>query len=71
MTGRNLDRVYDYLQELRIRPIVELGFMSEPLASGKQTIFYWKGNVTPPKSYDEWDQFRRPTRATSDRALWR
>jgi xylan 1,4-beta-xylosidase len=53
----NLDRVYDFLHELKIRPIVELGFMPEPLASGKQTIFWWKGNVTPPKSYEEWDQF--------------
>jgi xylan 1,4-beta-xylosidase len=49
------DVVYDFLvRELKIRPIVELGFMSEPLASGKQTIFWWKGNVTPPKSYDQW-----------------
>jgi xylan 1,4-beta-xylosidase len=53
----NVDRVYDFLRELNIRPVVELGFMPEPLASGEQTIFWWKGNVTPPKSYDEWDQF--------------
>lgn len=53
----NVDRVYDFLRELGIRPVVELGFMPEPLASGEQTIFWWKGNVTPPKSYDEWGQF--------------
>ncbi len=53
----NVDKVYDFLQELGIRPIVELGFMPEPLARGKQTIFWWKGNVTPPKSYQEWDKF--------------
>src|SRR3954451_23962172 len=51
----NIDRVYDFLvRDLKIRPIVELGFMPEPLTSGKQTIFWWKGNVTPPKSYDQW-----------------
>jgi xylan 1,4-beta-xylosidase len=51
----NIDRVYDFLvRDLKIRPIVELGFMPEPLASGKQTIFWWKGNVTPPKSYEQW-----------------
>ncbi|HSV15561.1 MAG TPA: hypothetical protein VLI90_14970 [Tepidisphaeraceae bacterium] len=51
----NIDRVYDLLvRELQIRPIVELGFMPEPLASGKQTIFWWKGNVTAPRSYDQW-----------------
>jgi xylan 1,4-beta-xylosidase len=53
----SVDRVYDLLRELNIRPVVELGFMPEPLASGEQTIFWWKGNVTPPKSYDEWGQF--------------
>ena len=51
----NIDRVYDLLvRDLKIRPIVELGFMPEPLASGKQTIFAWQGNVTAPKSYDQW-----------------
>jgi len=52
----NVDRVYDFLvRDLKIRPIVELGFMPEPLASGKQTIFWWKGNVTPPRSYEKWE----------------
>ncbi len=53
----NVDKVYDSLRELGIRPIVELGFMPEPLASGKQTIFWWKGNVTEPKSYEKWAEF--------------
>jgi xylan 1,4-beta-xylosidase len=53
----NVDRVYDFLRELKMRPIVELGFMPEALASGEQTIFWWKGNVTAPKSYDEWGDF--------------
>ena len=54
----NIDGVYDFLvRDLKIRPVVELGFMPEPLASGKQTIFWWNGNVTPPKSYEEWDKF--------------
>lgn len=55
---KNVDAVYDLLvHDLKIRPIVELGFMPEPLASGKQTIFWWKGNVTPPKSYEQWGSF--------------
>ena len=53
----SVDKVYDFLRELGIRPIVELGFMPEPLASGKQTIFWWRGNVTEPKSYGEWADF--------------
>jgi xylan 1,4-beta-xylosidase len=51
----NIDRLYDFhVRELKIRPIIELGFMPEPLASGKQTIFWWKGNVTAPNSYAQW-----------------
>lgn len=51
----NIDGVYDFLvRDLKIRPIVELGFMPEMLASGTKTIFWWKGNVTPPQRYDQW-----------------
>lgn len=49
-----VDMVFDDYQALGIKPFVELGFMPEKLASGSQTIFYWKGNVTPPKDYDKW-----------------
>ncbi len=49
-----LDRVMDMYLSLNIRPFLELGFMPEKLASGTQTVFYWKGNTTPPRDYDEW-----------------
>lgn len=49
-----LDRVFDSYTELGLRPFIELGFMPEKLASGSQTIFYWKGNTTPPKDYAAW-----------------
>jgi len=49
-----LDRIFDAFLELNIRPFIELGFMPGELASGSQTIFYWNGNVTPPKDYDKW-----------------
>ncbi len=49
-----IDRIFDSFLELGIKPFVELGFMPEKLASGDQTVFYWKGNVTPPKDYDKW-----------------
>ena len=49
-----LDRVFDSYLELDIEPFIELGFMPKALASGKQTIFYWEGNTTPPKNYDKW-----------------
>lgn len=49
-----LDLVMDSYLSLNIRPFLELGFMPDKMASGKQTVFYWKGNVTPPESYDAW-----------------
>jgi xylan 1,4-beta-xylosidase len=49
-----VDKLYDFLLSAHIRPFVEFGFMPPALASGDQTVFWWKGNVTPPKSYDKW-----------------
>ncbi|GIG21489.1 hypothetical protein Cch01nite_22130 [Cellulomonas chitinilytica] len=49
-----VDQVHDTFLQLGVRPFVELGFMPTALASGDQTVFWWKGNVTPPSSYDEW-----------------
>lgn len=49
-----LDRVMDDYRSLGLKPFLELGFMPEKMASGTQTIFYWKGNTTPPKSYEAW-----------------
>ena len=49
-----LDQVFDTYLSLGIKPFLELGFMPSQLASGDQTVFWWKGNVTPPKEYREW-----------------
>ena len=49
-----IDRLYDFLLSINVKPFVELSFMPNDLASGNRTIFWWKGNVTPPKSYDQW-----------------
>lgn len=49
-----IDALYDALLKLHIRPFVELGFMPSQLASGTRTIFWWKGNVTPPKDPAKW-----------------
>jgi xylan 1,4-beta-xylosidase len=49
-----VDVLIDYLQSIGMKPFVELGFMPNALASGNQTIFWWKGNVTPPKDYEKW-----------------
>ena len=49
-----IDALYDFLLEIGVRPIVEFGFMPPALASGTQTQFWWKGNVTPPKDFTKW-----------------
>jgi xylan 1,4-beta-xylosidase len=48
------DQVVDAYLDLGIRPFVELGFMPGALASGEQTVFWWRGNVTPPRSWTQW-----------------
>jgi xylan 1,4-beta-xylosidase len=50
-----VDVLYDYILSIGMKPFVELGFMPLALASGEQTIFWWKGNVTPPKDYNKWE----------------
>lgn len=49
-----LDRVMDSYRALGLRPFLELGFMPAKLASGTQTVFYWRGQVTPPKCDEGW-----------------
>lgn len=51
---QNIDQLYDFLLSIDIKPFVELSFMPSALASSNSTVFWWKGNVTPPKSYDKW-----------------
>ncbi len=50
-----VDVLFDYIVSLKMKPFVELGFMPNALASGKETIFWWRGNVTPPKDYKKWE----------------
>lgn len=56
-----LDMVMDSYLEKNIRPFLELGFMPEKMASGDQTVFYWKGNVTPPSDYEKWKNLLKAT----------
>ena len=54
-----IDALYDAILNTGMKPFVELGFMPQALASGTKTIFWWKGNVTPPKDYDKWENLIR------------
>jgi xylan 1,4-beta-xylosidase len=49
-----IDGLFDYLHAIKMKPFVEIGFMPGALASGNKTIFWWRGNVTPPKDYQKW-----------------
>lgn len=51
-----IDRIFDTLLRLGIRPFIELNPMPLALASGETTIFQWRMNVTPPRDYAEWAQ---------------
>lgn len=51
-------KVFDNILNVGMKPFVELGFMPEILASGKRKCnFEYKGNITMPKSLDEWSEF--------------
>jgi xylan 1,4-beta-xylosidase len=51
-----IDAVYDAILQTGMRPFVEFGFMPQKLASGDKTIFWWKGNITPPRDHDKWSR---------------
>ncbi len=55
----NTDRIWDFLLSIGMRPFVELGFMPEALASGHDTVFHYRGNITPPRDYDQWSTLVR------------
>jgi xylan 1,4-beta-xylosidase len=54
-----VDEVYDAILDAGLRPFVEFGFMPQKLASGEKTIFWWKGNITPPRDYAKWEGLTR------------
>lgn len=51
-----IDRIFDRFLEIKIKPFLELGFMPKALSSSDETVFYWQGNITPPKEMRQWCQ---------------
>lgn len=51
-----VDKVFDALLRIGLRPHVELSSMPVALASGTATVFDWEFNTTPPRDYAEWGQ---------------
>jgi xylan 1,4-beta-xylosidase len=55
-----IDRVYDRVLALGMRPIVELGFMPRDLASDPSaTVFDYRAIVSPPKDWERWESLVR------------
>lgn len=50
----NIDRIFDFLLRIGMRPFVEIGFMPSLMASGTQTWSHYRANVTPPKKWSDW-----------------
>jgi xylan 1,4-beta-xylosidase len=50
----NVDQLYDAILQIGMKPFIELSFMPHDLISGSQEVFWWKGNVTPPKDMGKW-----------------
>ena len=50
-----IDVLYDYLLSIGIKPFVELSFTPSLLKSGERTVFWWKGNISPPESYEKYN----------------
>jgi xylan 1,4-beta-xylosidase len=55
----NADQIFDFLASIGMKPFVELSFMPTALSSGGDTVFHYRGNVTPPKDYNAWEELIR------------
>jgi hypothetical protein len=54
----NIFTVFDFLHSINMRPIIEVSFMPELLASyTNKTVFHYKGIQSPPKSFAAWRDF--------------
>jgi xylan 1,4-beta-xylosidase len=56
-----VDILFDKLLEIGIKPFVEFGFCPRDLASETGTVFWWKGNGSPPKDFAKWGELIRRT----------
>ena len=49
-----VDKVFDFLIDLGVRPYVELGFMPRELATQTETVFWWGAHCNPQNDMDHW-----------------
>jgi beta-xylosidase len=52
-----IDRIYDRLLDIGLRPVVELSFMPHDLASDpKATVFMYRAIISPPRDWNRWGE---------------
>lgn len=56
-----IDKLFDFLFSVNIKPFVELGFMPGKIAKSKNTVFWWQANGSPPTDYDKWHYLLKET----------
>ncbi len=55
----NIDRIFDFLLSIGMKPFVELSFMPSILSSGDQTVFHYRANVSAPRDLSQWSTLIR------------
>ncbi|WP_336773855.1 GH39 family glycosyl hydrolase [Paenibacillus sp. MMO-58] len=50
-----VDKLYDFLLQSGIHIFVELSFMPALLRRSNETIFWWKGGISPPADQEKWN----------------
>ena len=62
-----VDQVYDGLLKDGVKPFVEISFMPKKLAFNPDALhpFWYKQNVSPPKSMERWDDLIKHFRSAS------
>ena len=51
-----VDKIFDFLKKIKVKPFISLGYMPEQLASKRQYIFFYRANVSYPKSIEKWNK---------------
>ncbi|MDX6309562.1 MAG: xylan 1,4-beta-xylosidase [Nocardioidaceae bacterium] len=50
-----IDRLYDQILDIGVRPVVELSFMPAAIARDpEETVFVYRGIISPPREWGEW-----------------
>lgn len=50
----HIDKIYDFLLSIGMKPFIELNPMPSVIASGDKTMFWYEMNITPPSRMELW-----------------